>query len=104
MGSDKISLLRQFLEADPSDGFTRYALAMELSKIGDFAGSEAAYRELIRLDANYVGAYYHLGRLLEDQSRKSEAREIYEEGLRRARNLRDNHAASELQQVLDELD
>lgn len=104
MSSDKIALLRSFLEADPSDGFTRFALAMELQKSGDIVGSEATYRELMALDPNYVGLYYHLGRLLEDLKRFDEAREIYSMGVVKAMELNDLHSASELRQALEELD
>jgi tetratricopeptide (TPR) repeat protein len=104
MSSEKIALLKSFLEADPHDGFTRFALAMELRKSGDIVGSEATYRELMALDPNYVGLYYHLGRLLEDLKRFDEAREIYSLGVVKAMELKDNHSASELRQALEELD
>ncbi len=104
MSNNTIRLLQSFLEKDPNDSFTRFALAMEFSKIGDFDTSEQLYKELVRHDPAYVGTYYHLGMLLAGASRIDEAREILTNGLKVAQNVNDNHAASELRQAIDELD
>lgn len=103
MLNEKITLLRSFLEADPHDRFTRFALAMELHKSGDVTAAEVTYRELLQLDPDYVGVYYHLGKLVEEQGCSQEARTVYENGIECAERLHDAHAASELRQALSEL-
>lgn len=104
MSNNTILLLQSFLEKDPNDSFTRFALAMEHSKIGDLENSEQLYRDLVRRDPNYVGTYYHLGMLLSGANRVEEAREVFNRGLAVAQGVNDHHAASELRQALDELD
>lgn len=104
MSSDTIALLKSFLKSDPNDGFTRFALAMELRKSGDLAGSESEYRGLLALDPGYVGAYYHLGKLLEETGRAEDAKKMYADGIEKAVEARDLHAASELRQALEEVD
>lgn len=104
MSTNTINLLESFLKQDPTDGFTIFALAMEYKKSGDVVRSEKNYKHLLDLDPNYVGVYYHLGKLLEETTRIDEARIIYEKGIKVAQSVKDLHAASELQQALMELE
>jgi len=104
INNDKITLLQSFLQDDPNDSFTRFALAMELHKAGNPAAAEVTYRELLQLDPDYVGVFYHLGKLVETQGCKSEAKIVYENGIACALRINDSHAASELRQALTELE
>lgn len=104
MSTGTINLLESFLKQDPTDRFTIFALAMEYKKSGDIVRSENNYKHLLELDPNYVGAYYHLGKLLEETTRIEEARITYEKGIKIAQSVKDLHAVSELQQALMELE
>ena len=46
---------------------------------------------------DYVGTYYHLGKLLEKHNDTARAIVIYQKGMEAARTKRDMHAFSELQ-------
>jgi Tfp pilus assembly protein PilF len=104
MSNEKITLLESFLKQDPNDGFTQFALAMEYKKFGDVDKSEEVYRSLLDKDPNYVGAYYHLGKLYEETGRLTLASQTYKTGIEIANLGKDFHAASELQQALMEID
>lgn len=104
MQADKITRLRSFLEMDPGDSFTRFALAMELKKSGNPDEAEKVYEELLQHDPDYVGVFYHLGKLREEQQRSDEARKTYRDGIACAERVGDAHAASELKQALAELE
>jgi tetratricopeptide (TPR) repeat protein len=104
MSNQTIQLLIRFLEQDPNDSFTRFALAMEYNKAGQTDLAKETYLELISRNPEYVGTYYHLGMMYALNGQKEDARRIFEDGIRIAGIAKDNHAASELRQALTELD
>ncbi|RZJ64624.1 MAG: tetratricopeptide repeat protein, partial [Flavobacterium sp.] len=55
------------------------------------------YLQLTEKHPDYVGTYYHLGKLYEKMGNKEEAINIYQSGMTAARKKRDMHALSELQ-------
>ena len=57
------------------------------------------YEDLVNNHPRYVGTYYHLGKLYEALNRKDDAISTYQKGIQIAKELRDNHALSELQLV-----
>ena len=61
------------------------------------------YENLVNKHPDYVGTYYHLGKLYEALNRKPDAISTYEKGMEIAKQKRDNHAFSELQAVYREL-
>jgi tetratricopeptide (TPR) repeat protein len=60
------------------------------------------YENLVNKHPDYVGTYYHLGKLYEALNRKPDAINIYEKGMEIAKKKRDNHAFAELQTVYRE--
>jgi tetratricopeptide (TPR) repeat protein len=52
---------------------------------------------LVNEHPDYVGTYYHLGKLHEKEGQKDAAIEVYQKGIAAARLKRDMHALSELQ-------
>lgn len=99
MNSNRLQKLLQFLENEPNDPFLKYAIATEYNNINDAENSLKYFEDLIANHRNYVGTYYHLGKLYESLNRKEEAIKIYKEGMQVARTANDNHAFSELQAV-----
>lgn len=96
----RIPLLEQFLADDPGDAFTRFALAQEHAKAGDFDAALAHYETLRREQPGYVGTYYHLGALLRELDRTDDALAAYRDGIAAATAAGDLHARSELQTAL----
>ncbi|MGK6351313.1 tetratricopeptide repeat protein [Parapedobacter sp. DT-150] len=95
--SERLMQLIDFLADSPNDPFVKYALATEHLKLGNTAGALLYYEELRTNHPEYVGTYYHLGKLYEALGRTEEAAVVYEQGMHAARTKRDMHALAELQ-------
>lgn len=101
--TERIEKLKTMLEQMPKDCFLWHALALEWSKLGDYSAAKTCFEQVLTLNANYIGSYYHLGKTFEKLNLIPSAIATYEEGVRRAGLLNDRHARSELQQALEEI-
>jgi tetratricopeptide (TPR) repeat protein len=101
---DRLERLMQFIEKDPDDAFSRHALALEWVKRGDDAAARTAFEALLQRCPGHVGTYYHYGRLLERAGEARPALDAYREGLRRALEAGDAHAAAELRTAAEALE
>ncbi|RZK38318.1 MAG: tetratricopeptide repeat protein [Pedobacter sp.] len=97
MQNDRLSKLLGFLTEDSNDPFVLYAIATEYNVINDTKNAFHYYFKLIDEHPDYVGTYYHLGKLLEKENEKEKAISTYQTGMLKARAKRDMHAFSELQ-------
>lgn len=97
MQNNRLSKLLEFLSDDSNDPFVLYAIATEYNAINDTKNAFHYYLKLIEEHPDYVGTYYHLGKLYEKGNNKERAIEIYQTGMLKARAKRDMHSLSELQ-------
>ena len=97
MQNTRLSKLLEFLDNDPNDSFILYALATEYNSLNDTEKAFHYYLKLVDEHADYVGTYYHLGKLYEKEGEKDKAIDIYQRGMLIARSKRNMHALSELQ-------
>ena len=97
MQSTRLAKLLNFLESDPNDPFVLYALATEYNSANDHEQAFHYYLKLVTSHPDYVGTYYHLGKLYEKTGQKELGIEIYQKGMLAARQKNDMHAFSELQ-------
>lgn len=97
---DRIAQLKAFLAEDPGDSFVRFALATEYAKLGDAEEALRYFEGLIADDPDYVGTYYHLGKLYERTGQEERARQVYRLGIEAATRVSDLHARAELQSAL----
>jgi Tfp pilus assembly protein PilF len=79
----------------------KYALATEYLSQNDVQKSLFYFEDLLNKHPDYVGTYYHAGKLYERLDRKSEAILVYQKGMEIARKAGDTHAYSELQTVFN---
>jgi Tfp pilus assembly protein PilF len=100
---DRIAKLKEFLEANPNDSFVQHALALEYVKAGDDAEARKLFENILLSDKNYIGSYYHLGKLLERNDERESAIKWYELGMLRAKDNGDMHAYNELLAALEDL-
>lgn len=100
MSSSRLQALLQFYEEDPNDPFTQFALAQEYLKAGDAQQALSFFERLASGQPDYVGTYYHLGKLYEQLGRKADAVATYRRGIEVAGRQRDAHARAELQDAL----
>jgi tetratricopeptide (TPR) repeat protein len=95
----RLQKLLDFLKNEPNDPFLKYALATEYFSASDHEKALFYFEDLILNHPDYIGTYYHLGKLYEIINRQSEAILVYKKGMDIARKNGDNHAFSELQTV-----
>ncbi len=100
---DRIEKLNQFLAQSPNDCFLNHALALEYIKIGDDLKAKDLFEKNISNDVNYVATYYHLGKLLERLQEKERAIQVYESGMKVAKQIGDNHTYNEIQAAYEDL-
>ena len=103
MQTDRLQKLLEFLKNEPDDEFLLYALATEYLRLNQTDTALSYYERLVKDHPAYVGTYYHLGKLYEALNRRQDALITYQNGMKIAREARDNHALSELQGVYNEL-
>lgn len=88
------------LEKDPGDDFLNYALALELDASGNKEKAIEQLKALLSSNENYLGAYYKLGQLLEQNGQSNEALEIYNKGLEIAEMQKNRKTAGELREAI----
>ena len=93
---DRISKLKEFLQNSPNDNFVQHALALEYVKIGEDEEAKAVFENILNKDENYIGSYYHLAKLLERMELRDDAIKWYEKGIRKTKEVGDQHAYNEL--------
>lgn len=102
MKTDRLLRLQQMLESAPSDPFLLFAVAKEYEKTGQLQQALDHYNAVENADPQYVGLYYHKGKLQEHQQQKTAAIATYRKGIEVAMAAGDRHAAAELQGALTE--
>ena len=100
---DRLQLLLDYQKEDPDDPFTSFALAQEYLKRDDLTTARSYLEQLVVASPDYIGTYYHLGKLYERLELVPEAVRIYEKGIDAARAQREFHALSELQSALQKV-
>ena len=104
MSNTRINRLLRFFEEDPNDPFVRFALASEYLKIGQVKRALEWFEKLASDRPDYVGTYYHLGKLYSKLGRTTDARETFDRGIETASAIHDFHAISELRSAKMELE
>jgi tetratricopeptide (TPR) repeat protein len=94
----RIEILKKYLEEEPQDIFTRYALALEYSNGGAFNDARDLFLPLT--NEKYLPAFYQLGKVYEKLNDISKAKAIYESGVEVAKEKRDFHTLNELNGAL----
>lgn len=103
MNIERIKLLEQYILEDPSDSFSRYALALEWAT-EDQDKAIGLLLALIKENPQYVPAYYQVATLLLEQNRIEETKIVVAEGIKMAARQNDHKTIKELRQLQDELD
>jgi Flp pilus assembly protein TadD len=96
--------IETLLADDPTDPFLWYGLAMEHVSAGDDAQAVAVFRKLVEVAPHYVPGYQQLGQALVRLGQDAQAREAWQQGIEQARRQGNDHAAGEMQGMLEMLD
>lgn len=101
---NRIDKLKEFIRATPNDSFLQHALALEYIKEGNDTDAKVLFETILQRQPNYVGSYYHLGKLLERNNNFAAAINTYKNGMVEAKAAKDNHSYNELQGALEDLE
>jgi tetratricopeptide (TPR) repeat protein len=100
---DKVAMLTEILRANPADAFARYGLAMAYAAEGKSEDALREFAETTERTPDYVPAYQMSAQELMKLGRTEEARERLQTGLAACERTGNEHAASEMGAMLDEL-
>src|SRR5215510_15855072 len=101
--SNRLAMLTEFLERNPTDAFARYGLAMEYSKLGQVEPALEQFSKLLQLHPDYTNGYFMAAQTLERSGRTAEAKKMLASGVEAARRTGNKHALSEMEGMLEEL-
>jgi len=102
MNQDRVDTLKKLIQMDPSDTFSVYALGLEYLE-NDPPQALSQFQRVLELDPKYVAAYFQLGKLRFDLGEEEAATEWLEKGILVAEEVKDFHAAGEMQDFLDQM-
>src|SRR5215216_2929824 len=100
---NRLERIKELLLANPGDSFLQHALALEYIKIEEDEKAKQLFQNLLQEDENYIGSYYHLGKLLERNDKMKDAKEVYEQGMLKAKEACDMHTYNELRTAYEDL-
>ncbi|MBX2962877.1 MAG: tetratricopeptide repeat protein [Cyclobacteriaceae bacterium] len=103
MNLTRIEQLLKFLEEDPNDVFSLYALALEY-RDDDAAKATALLDKLLASQPGYLPAYYQAAILHQESGDIETAKKLFKEGISLAVQLKDNATQRELQAAYELLD
>ena len=98
--SDRIKLIEEMLDKNPTDNFLSYAAALEYRKMGKADKAIEIIEGIIARDEAYLGGYYQLGKLYEEKNKTKKAIEIYRKGIAIAKKQNDQKTLGELSEAI----
>lgn len=101
---DKVAMLNEILAQNPSDAFARYGLAMEYAGRGETDTALTEFSRLLDQHPDYTAGYFMAAQTLAKAERIDEAKVRLTQGISSARRTGNQHALSEMQAMLDDLD
>lgn len=99
--SEKIKRLATYVSRNPGDSFSKFALALELLKNNQVEKALVLFRSVYDDDPEYVGVYYHLGKLYQQLSHFGEAEICFRKGIDVAGSQGKQQTLTELKEALE---
>lgn len=100
---NRMERVKEMLQSSPGDNFLRHALALEYISLGNDAEARVLFEAVLHDSPDYIGTYYHLGKLLERAGETPLAIAWYQKGMAAAKQAGNRHAYNELQMAYDDL-
>lgn len=101
--SERLTMLQQFVEQNPTDAFARYGLAMEYSNAGDLTTALQQFDKLLELHPDYSAGYFMAAQALAKAGQTDHAKRYLQNGIATAARTGNSHAKGEMEALLDEL-
>lgn len=99
---ERIDKIKEYLKESGEDSFLQHALALEYIKIGKEAEAQKLFEEILEREPDYLGSYYHLGKLLERIGEAERAINVYKKGMEVAKSANDSRSYNELQSAYED--
>lgn len=96
----RLDMLIDLLSKEPNDVFLTYALGIEYLAELDLSDAEEYFKKTLALNADYIPAYYQLGKLYESQVKNAEALQFFKEGLTKAMSQKNSKAINEFNEAI----
>lgn len=96
-------MLTEILTQNPGDAFARYGLAMEHANQGHTDASLVEFDRLLSTHPEYTAGYFMSAQTLLKAGRTDEAKARLEQGIASAQRTGNQHALSEMQDLLLDL-
>ena len=96
--------LEQLLAQNPNDPFSRYGVALECLREGDIPGAESHFKTLLEANPDYVPGYQMYAQTLAQHNRAEEAKSLLTRGIAAANRQGNQHARSEMEGLLAQLE
>jgi len=100
----RVAVLKDILNGNPDDAFARYALGLEYSGAGETEAALLEFHRLLASHPDYTNGYFMAAQVLARAQRIDEAKVMLQNGIGCARRTRNQHALSEMEAMLDELE
>lgn len=104
MEQERLQMIEEMLQKNPTDSFLQYAAALEYEKNGATQKAIDTIEAMLKMDPEYLGAYYKLGKLYERMNQVETAIEVYKRGKVIAKKQADQKTTGELTEALMILD
>ncbi|MGB3588291.1 MAG: tetratricopeptide repeat protein [Tunicatimonas sp.] len=101
MNTERLAQLLDFLQEEPNDPFTLYAIATEYVQ-DDPQQARQYYEKLLEEHPDYVATYYHTAKLYQSAGETTLAEATYQKGITIAQKQQDHLALRELRNAYNE--
>lgn len=100
----RLEKIEAMLADSPNDPELHYMLAMEHVSLGNDTAAVSSFEKLVQVSPDYAPAYHQAGRVLQRLNRDKEAGAILRQGIAVAVAKGNDHAAGEMQALLESLE
>ncbi len=98
--SNRIDVILSMLEKEPNDIFLNYSLGLEYVAISSLDLAEQQFKTTLKINPDYIPAFFHLGKLYEETKNVIAALSCYNQGLELAKRQGNNKAVNELSEAI----
>ncbi len=100
----RLEQFKEFVELDPSDTFSRYALGMEYLGASEFPQALEQFEEVIKRDPAEPAAYSQAAIAAQNLNQIEQARTLLQQGIEVASKKGDQHSKEEMEAALEKLE
>lgn len=100
----RLEHFKDFVELDPNDAFSRYALGMEYLGVSEFHQALQQFETVIQLEPENAAAYFQAGLSAKKLQDIPRARQLLARGIEVAERKGDWHARDEMREALELID